>query len=283
MKILITGSSGTLGKDVIDKLIKTKHSVFPETHQSMDIRDVNSIHHQFQLIKPDLVIHLAALTNVDYCELHKNETYEVNMQGTKNILRECSILNIPLFFLSTGAVFSGSKHTAYSEYDHRNAINIYGKSKLEAENIIKKYKNHCIIRTGWLIGGGKHDKKFISFILKQLQEGKKELKAVADVHGSPTLTDDLAKMILTLIKKSARGTFHIVNSGVASRLDITNEVLKILKEKDIKVTPVKLGYFNEKAKRPKMEALKSIRLKRMGIKELPSWQQSLKKYLLSLS
>lgn len=281
--ILVTGSNGALGSSVKKIFSKSDWQLLLPSHVKLDVSNFSKVTEYFRKASPNIVLHMAAITNVDYCEAHASETYKVNTDATKHLVKECRKFNIPFYFISTGAVFSGTKQSPYTEVDKLKPINIYGKSKLRAEREIIKYKNHCIIRTGWLIGGSKRDKKFISFILKQIKQKKKEIKVVTHIYGSPTLTDDLAKVIMKLIKKNARGTFHVVNKGVASRIDITKEVLKILNIKNIKIIPVKLGYFHEKAKRPKMEALKSIRLKRIGITELPSWQYSLKKYLLSLS
>ena len=289
MKILITGADGMLGESLVTILRQKKHTLFAFSHKKetnlltpLEITDHEQVRKVITSLKPDIIIHLAALTNVDYCEEHPEEAYKVNYGATKNIASICSKENIRLYFISTGAVFSGEKKKSYVEDDICKPINVYGKTKLNAEIEVRKLPHYCIVRTGWLIGGGKKDKKFVSLILSQLKKKVPLLRAVSDVRGSPTLTFDLAKTITKLIQKKAGGTIHVVNEGISSRLDITRELLKIVKS-DTKLEGVPLGYFKEKALRPRMEALDASKLKSKYNLLLPSWQASLRTYIKSLS
>ena len=289
MKILITGADGMLGESLLAQLKKKEHILFAFSHTKktrdlapLEITDHEQVAKVITTLKPDIIIHLAALTNVDYCESHQEEAFKVNYEATKNIVSICKKENIHLYFMSTGAVFSGEKKTPYIEGDVCKPVNIYGETKLKAEAEVRKLTSHCIIRTGWLIGGGDKDTKFVSLILSQLKNKTPLLHAVSNVYGSPTLTFDLATVIIKLIERKAQGTLHAVNRGMATRFDISKKILEILKS-DVKLEAVPFGYFKEKAKRPFMEALDSSKLKSKYHLSLPPWQVSLRTYITSLT
>lgn len=287
MKILITGADGMLGSS-LTPLLKKNHTIIACTHkksysqfQYLDITNYKRVSEMIDRYEIDCIVHLASITNVDYCETHKSETLRVNYLATQHLVSLCMKKNIYFIYLSTGAVFSGKKKFPYRENNRRRPINIYGQSKLLSENVVQKYSLSCIVRTGWLIGGGKNDHKFVSFILNQIQQNKKNIFAVNNVFGSPTITDDLAITIEKLIEYKAVGLYHIVNNGVASRYDIALEIVRIMHAKQ-KVIPVKLGFFHEKANRPKMEALLGEKLHQKYHLKLPNWKESLHKYLYNL-
>ena len=289
MRILITGADGMLGESLFAQLKKKDHILFAFSHSKktrdltpLEITDHEQVAKVITTHKPDIIIHLAALTNVDYCEEYPSEAFRVNFEATKNIASICKKEDIRLYFISTGAVFSGEKKEPYIENDICGPVNVYGETKLKAEEEVKKLSSYCIIRTGWLIGGGNKDTKFVSFILTQLKNKAPLLRAVSDIYGSPTLTFDLAETIIKLIERKAQGTLHAVNRGVATRFDITKKILEILKS-DVTLDAVPFGYFKEKAKRPFMEALDSSKLKSKYHLSLPPWQVSLRTYIKSLT
>ena len=278
-----------LGESLLAQLNKTKHTLFAFSHKKktnilnpLEITNHEQVRKVVIEHKPDIIIHLAALTNVDYCEAHPDEANKINFEATKNIVSISKKENIHLYFISTGAVFSGEKKKPYIENDVCNPVNVYGNTKLKAETEVKKLSSRCIIRTGWLIGGGEKDTKFVSLILSQLKNKVPLLRAVSDVYGSPTLTFDLTTIIIKLIERKAQGTLHAVNRGIATRFDISKKILEILKS-DVKLEAVPLGYFKEKAKRPFMEALDSSKLKSKYHLSLPPWQVSLRTYIKSLA
>lgn len=278
-----------LGESLLAQLKKKDHILFAFSHTKktrdvipLEITDHEQVTKVITTHKPDIIIHLAALTNVDYCESHPDEAYNVNFEATKNIVSICKKESIHLYFMSTGAVFSGNKKNPYIENDVCGPVNVYGKTKLKAEEEVNKLLSYCIIRTGWLIGGGNKDTKFVSLILSQLRNKVPLIRAVSDVYGSPTLTFDLAETIVKLIERKAQGTLHVVNRGMATRFDISKKILEILKS-DVPLDAVPFGYFKEKANRPRMEALDSSKLKSKYHLSLPPWQVSLRTYIKSLT
>ncbi len=278
MNILITGAGGMLGDSMINELHKGKHTIALYSHTQktkdldpLDITNYSEVNKAIKSFRPDVILHLAALTDVDYCELHPKEALEVNYLATKNIAKICKKENIKLFFISTGAVFPGTRKMPYATTDRRHPINEYGRSKMKAENEVRKVPHHVIVRAGWIIGGGVNGKKFVSKILSQLDKNVEVLNVVSNVVGSPTFTFDLSKELIKLIDHGGEGTFHIVNKGIASRLDIVQELISI-RGKKTRINPVELGYFHEVAPRPHMEGL-------ISDKNLPHWKESLRKYL----
>lgn len=278
-----------LGESLLTQLKKKDYSLFAFSHTKktrdltpLEITDHEQVAKVITTHKPDIIIHLAALTNVDYCESHPDEAFKVNFEATKNIVSICKKENIQLYFISTGAVFSGEKKKPYIENDTCDPVNIYGETKYKTEEEVKKLSSYCIIRTGWLIGGGDKDTKFVSLILSQLKKKTPLLRAVSNIYGSPTLTFDLATIIIKLIERKAQGTLHAVNRGIATRFDITKKILEILKS-NVALDAVPFGYFKEKAKRPFMEALDSSKLKSKYHLSLPPWQVSLRTYIKSLT
>lgn len=276
-KILVTGSLGTVGSYV--PAIFTTDELFLTSRKDLDITNRKQVLEIITKVHPDVVIHLAAKTNVDECQRNKREAKLVNSSGTMNLAKACKINNSILIYISTGAVFNG-KNKFFTENSRPSPINYYGKTKLLGEQAIKKSGcKYIIIRAGWIIGGGKQEKKFISYILKQIEDGQKELKVINDKFGTITSAKELVKNIKYLLKAGQHGTFHFASLGSCSRFEIAEYVVKLLK-KDVTVKPVSSITFQKKfsAPRPENEILKSIKL---PSKHFRSWQKSLRDYILS--
>jgi len=157
-KALVTGANGMLGDALCPFLTRSGFLVFPtdiivsDNIYKLDIRDSNAVKRFIQKNKPDIIFHLAAETDVDKCELNKNHAYETNSKATENIATFCKGFDIPLVFISTGAIFNGEKEGGYTELDSPDPINVYGKSKLLAEEKIRsQLSKYYIIRAGWMI------------------------------------------------------------------------------------------------------------------------------------
>ena len=230
---------------------------------------------------PDFIFHFAAETNVDLCEQRPDHAYRINTIGTENVALAASKHNLPLLYISTGAVFRGDSPDPYTELDDPDPLNVYAKSKYEGEKIVKStLSQHFILRAGWMIGGLELDKKFVFKILGQLKEKKKEILAVNDKFGSPTFTFDFAKNILPIISTKRYGLYHMANVGVATRYDIAREIVNILNlNKDVKVTPVNSEHFPLPAPRGRSEAIINYKLDIIGLNLMPRWEDSLRTYL----
>jgi dTDP-4-dehydrorhamnose reductase len=266
-KTLTTGGNGMVGS-YVDFGIKTDQN-------TLDVTDLNSVMAAVEKYKPKVIIHMAALTDLDAGEKNPQLTYFVNTLGTYNIALAARMVKAKLVYISTTAVFDGSKNGPYSEKDVPNPQSHYGHSKYAGELIIQSMlKDYIIARACWIFGGGPAlDKKFVAKILAELQKPETtEVKALNDVSGSPTYAKDLVEALRKLISKNARGIFHLTNGGACSRFDVAKAIVKIIRP-PTKVTPVDSSYFNLPAKRLINESAAS------KIKLMRPWQEALKEYL----
>ena len=267
-KILITGGSGMVGS-------QTKFGI-KLGRKELDINNTSSIEKAFRKHKPDIVLHLAAMTDMMECEKYPKKAFELNVSGTENLAKVCRENNIKLVYISTCAVFDGKKKTPYIEGDTPKPLNVYGKTKLQGEIVSRIILPEVlIIRTGWLFGGGKKDKKFVKKVFDSLKTGN-EVKAVSDRRGSPTYIPDLLNEIKKLIDQESKGIFHIVNTGNASYFEIAKEIKKLGKFKSKIISVKTKDLESPKLNRGKMEGLKSKNIK------LRPWEKALKEYLKNL-
>jgi len=260
-KILVTGGLGTVG-GYVQKAFKNSEVCLMDKND-LDITQKRQVEKKIRKLKPDLIIHLAALTDVDFCEKEKSQAMKVNFQGTKNVASICQSVNIPLIYISTAAVFDGKSPPVggYTEDDFPHPINTYARTKLLGEKVIQSMLNQfLIIRVGWLIGGGKKEKKFISFILGRIQKGE-TVKVVNDKFGTIAYAQDLLTFIKQRLVNSEFGLYHFGCLGVCSRFDIAQTIRDLLNKK-AKIIPVSSKEFEKKfpAPRPQWEVLQSRKI-----------------------
>jgi dTDP-4-dehydrorhamnose reductase len=288
MRVLVTGAAGMLGTALCETLMKRGYKVYAtdintedEGIEFLDVRSYEQVNEALNKHKFDIVIHLAAETDVDKCELEPDHAYLINTIGTQNVALACQKRDIIMVYISTIGVFDGNKLEPYTEFDEPNPINIYGKSKLEGEKIVQRLlKRYYIVRAGWMMGGGpRKDKKFIGKIIKQILEGKKELKVVNDKFGSPTYTVDFSKCLTNLIETGYYGLYHCTNKGYASRYEIAMKTLEYLGKKDIKLIPVSSAHFPLPAPRARSEASINYKLELIKMNYMRSWEEALKEYI----
>lgn len=286
LKAVVTGANGMLG-DSFCPLLENKgyHVVAADIIANakiikLDIKNLDKAMYVVKKEKPGIIFHLAAETDVDKCELNEKHAYETNAKGTENMALCCKELDIPMVYISTGAVFDGEKENGYTEEDITGPVNIYGKSKLEGEKVVKALlSKYYIIRAGWMIGGYNKDKKFVWKIVELLKT-KKEISAVTDKFGTPTFTKDLSKGIYDIVTKGEYGLYHSVNNGgICTRFDIAKKIIEYLNKKDVILKPVDSNAFPMPAPRPKSEALINHRLFSMGMNNMRTWQEALKEYI----
>jgi len=282
MRILITGASGMLGRDLVEALSE-EHEVV-----GLDIKGSRFTVHGLRFIvcditvrekiikaicdvRPEIVIHAAAYTDVDGCEKNKNLAYKVNGIGAQNVTLACKECKASIAYISTDFVFDGEKKEPY------------GKSKLEGEKHISLLLDrYFIIRTSWLFG--RHGRNFVNTILKVAEE-KKELKVVNNQVGSPTYTKDLVYAIQKLITDHRSpitnfGIYHISNSGSCSWYEFAQEIIHtshISHPPSLK--PVSSEESNRPAKRPKFSVLDNNRYIQTVGEPLRPWQEALGEYL----
>lgn len=287
-RVLVTGSSGMLGMDLTRELrigyevigadiVRSPKSVVRRFYKA-DISDGKSTVSLFCKVKPDIVIHAAAWTDVDGCELDSKKAYRINTEGTKNVAIACKKVGATLVYISTDFVFDGRKKAPYKENDKTNPLSVYADSKLKGEAEVKKaLKKYFILRTSWLYG--KHGKNFVDTIAGKAKKAG-VLKVVDDQAGSPTYAIDLARAIHVLMDKNSKdyGIYHISNSGKVSWYEYAKTILRFSGIK-AKVMPISSMELNRPAKRPVMSVMDSSKFESATGYKARSWKSALRGYL----
>lgn len=281
--ILITGASGLLGRALF-KGMGTGYRLIRLSHRDADVTREKRILRIFASLRPWLVIHSAAYTDVDGCESNPEKAFAVNALGTLNIVKAAKKTHSIVLYLSTDYVFAGRKKSPYREEDAAHPVSIYGKSKLKGEEFIRKLlKRYVIIRTSWLFGCGRST--FINTVLKQARK-RRALKIIAEKYSSPTYAADLAEAIGRVIdginSKSWQdkfyGTYHITNSGFCSWYDYAQYILQVKGISNVKILPISLADMKFKARRPVFSALDNSKYAGLTGKPMRSWQEAVKEF-----
>ena len=278
MKVLITGSNGMLGHDLID-VLDGKHELIKTTSKSLDITDEDKVKDYIVNENPDIVINSAAYTDVDGCETNEEIAYKVNGEGVKNLALACKVVDCPLLHISTDYVFNGENNKPWMEDDEVCPISIYGKSKLQGEEAIESILDKFfIIRTSWLYGinGGNFPKTML-----ELAKTHDTLTVVTDEIGTPTYTLDLAQAIAELIETEYYGIYHITNSDYCSWFDFAKYIFEV-KNINVNVVPVTAEEFARPASRPHYSVLNNSNWVNNGFKPLRSYKEAIKDYLKHL-
>lgn len=287
-KVLVTGCGGMLGEAVYaefaDKctLLATDIDLNEDWLSPLDVRDKEEVARVVSDFSPDYIIHLAALTDMEYCEANAVDAYKTNAEGALFLSREALKKDIPFLYISTAGIFDGQKDS-YHEDDIPNPLSMYGRTKHFGELISLSIPKSVVIRAGWMMGGGpKKDKKFIHKIIKQLASGKKEVFALTDMYGVPCYTHDLAKSIYHLLDTNAYGLYHGACDGAASRHDVAKHLLNVLGlQKKITLHKVDKDYFKGEyfAPRPPSEVLVNNKLRQLHSGLTRDWKVCLEEYL----
>ena len=288
-KIYVAGCGGMLGEAFYTQfrdeyILKCTDKDVNESWLSyLDFRDFDTYKKDVTDFKPDYLFHLGAYTDLEFCELNADETYNTNTLTVENAVYIANELDIPLLYISTAGIFDGKKEV-YDDWDQPNPLGVYARAKYMGERfVVENARRYLVCRAGWMMGAGpKKDKKFIQKLMKQLKEGKIELFIVDDKDGTPTFTHDFAKNVKALIRKEYWGLYNMVCGGQTSRFEVTQELLKILRLTDkVKLTPVGSDYFKDTyfAERPPCERLVNRKLKIRNINLMRDWKVALKEYI----
>lgn len=280
MKVLVTGSKGQLGYDVVNELNKRNHTAIGVDIDDMDITDSASVDSVILSVNPDAVIHCAAWTAVDLAESEEEKCTLVNKTGTENVVNACKKIGAKLLYLSTDYVFNGNGTEPWKPYDERSPLNVYGKTKYEGELAVEKYEKHFIVRIAWVFG--KNGKNFVKTVLN-LAKSYDTLNFVDDQIGTPTYTYDLARLLVDMIETEKYGKYHATNEGgFISWYDFVLEILKQAGINGKTVNPVTSEQFKAAAKRPYNSRLDKSRLAENGFEPLPDWKDAVKRYLIEI-
>lgn len=274
MKYLITGSNGQLGYDLIKELESHGENEIVGIDRDVDITNRNLVLKKIKEEKPDIIFHCAAWTNVDGAEDNIEECTKVNVDGTKNLIDAAETVEAKLFYISTDYIFDGNKDGIYEIDDIPNPQNIYGKTKFQGEELVKKYPKHFIVRTSWVFGINGHN--FIKTMLK-LAETKTEINVVKDQIGSPTYTVDLAKLLVDMSNTEEYGTYQANNDGYCSWSELASYIFEI-NNLPIKINPIETCDYPTKAKRPLNSKLSRKSLLDHHFDRLPAWKDAIERF-----
>ena len=299
MRVFVTGVGGQLGHDVVNELDRRAHEAIGSDIQAvysgvndgsavaaapyvqMDITDEAAVRRTIEELKPDVIIHCAAWTNVDGAEAPENreKVHQINAVGTENIARAAKAVDAKMVYISTDYVFDGQGTRPWEPDDKCYApLNVYGQSKLDGELAVSRIlEKYFIVRIAWVFGlNGKN------FIKTMINVGKTHdtVRVVNDQIGTPTYTLDLARLLVDMVETEKYGYYHATNEGgYISWYDFCCEFYKQygLKTTVIPVTTAEYGL--SVAARPFNSRLDKKKLVDAGFKPLPTWQDAVKRYL----
>jgi dTDP-4-dehydrorhamnose reductase len=276
MRIFITGAKGRLGSRLVEQLSADGQVVQGIDIDTLDISQPRIVFEAVQSFEPDLVLHCAALTAVDYCAEHPDEALAINGFGTQNVALACQAANAALLYVSTNEVFDGTSRHGYQEYDPPHPANSYGYSKWVGEQVVRDLvPKHFIVRTAWLFAHG--GKNFIHAMLQVAREGK-PIRVVTNEIGSPTYTNDLADAILQLIATRHYGIYHLTNSGHISRYGFARQALDLAGYNHVPIAPISLAEYPRASRPPEQGVLRNFAAARLGITLRP-WQDAVAAFL----
>jgi dTDP-4-dehydrorhamnose reductase len=271
MRIVITGANGQLGQNLQQVLNRQGFTVLATDVPDFDITD-HKVVQKLTDLRPELIIHCAAMTNVDGCAKNPDIAFRVNAFGTQNVAHACLRTNAALVYISTNEVFDGQSGRPYHEDDQPNPVNPYGSSKRAGEQMAARYvQNLYIVRTAWLFSAGG-----INFPGKIIAAAKTktELKVVDDEISNPTYVPDLVEALVQLIQTRAYGIYHFTNSGYCSRYDFAREILRLSGQEQVSIQPIKLADYPRASTVPPFTPLANVIGAELGI-QLRPWQETL--------
>lgn len=275
--ILVTGSTGQLGSDVVKELLKRGYSTLSPNRSEFNLCSEDSIRNYILNSNCEAIVHCAAYTQVDKAEDEKDLCIKINATATKHIAKCAKILDIPMIYISTDYVFDGTKDGKYTENDETNPINIYGESKLAGEKYVQEILDkYYIVRTSWVFNI--NGKNFIETMLR-LSKANNQLSIVNDQIGSPTYTKDLSRLLVDMLETSKYGLYHATNEGYCSWYEFANTIFK-LANINIDIKAINSNEYASRAKRPMNSKLSKDKLIEYGFKPLPNWKDALKDYLI---
>ncbi len=274
-KILILGAGGRLGTALLRSFrFHTSYDLVAVTHrQPSELPELEGLKvYQAELTErsvvknlcieelPDVIINTVALSDVDYCETHREQAWKTNVRVVEYLLQMCCLYDIALVHYSTDYVFDGEAGP-YSEEDQPHPINYYGRTKLASENLCRTSPERTLIlRTNVLYG---HTRKptFVHWVLDRLSRHQ-PFSVVADQYGNPTLIDDLAYATVQLVIQQATGLYHVGGTEWLSRYAFARMIAEVFGYDPELVQPTSTAALNQKARRPLKAGLRTTRIER---------------------
>ena len=268
------------GHEVIGADLGDAQSAAPVT-LPLDIADSVTVRKTLDDVRPDLVLHCAAYTNVDGCERDPDTAFKVNAFGTWAVASAAESVGAALVAISTDFVFDGQKGSPYTEFDKPLPLSQYGASKLAGEELALRHCSRAyVVRTAWLYGANGNN--FPYAIVRRAKE-KGELSVVADQWGTPTYTQDLVRAVDEIVREPLYGVYHASNGGETSWKDFARRILDKLGMFDVPVNPLTsteyAQAFNSPTERPANSVMRNLALELRGASPMRPWEEALDDFI----
>ena len=277
MRIVVTGASGMFGGDIVE-VLSSAHEVIPfKGRADVDLSKPLDTMRAVKAARPDAIVHAAAWRDVDACELDADAAFINNVLSTRHVMLAAADLGCKVVHISSDAVFDGEKQAPYHEFDAPNPINVYGRTKLAAENEVRCFvRRHFIVRVPLLFGV--RGPASANLILKTVETARagREVVATSDQITNPTYTRHAAQVIEGLLCSDMYGTYHVANAGTGSRWDVAAEILRSAGLGGAKTRPAASAEMRRPARRQRYSVLKSLCLKGIMDSEPPDWREALR-------
>ena len=286
--VYIAGAGGMLGRAVHAefsarcRVVATDIALTAPWISEADVRDYAALRRSVMDVRPDVILNLAALTDMEHCEREPTNAWRTNAIGAEHAALLAAELDIPHVYISTAGIFDGAQ-AEYHEFDAPHPLSVYARSKYAGEVFVARHvRQHFVVRAGWMMGGGPAlDKKFVNKIYRQIAAGARELFVVDDKVGTPTYTIDFARGLRRLVESDLYGIYNQACPGACSRYDVACRFVQALGlEGQVLVTRVSSDHFREEyfAPRPPSERLTSLKLDARGLEEMREWTICLDEY-----
>ncbi len=282
-RLLVTGCRGQLGQEFMLRL-SAEYEVIGVGRAEMDVTDRDQVEQIVGEARPQVVLHAAAMTNVDECETRPDLAMAVNAQGTANVAEACRRHGARLVYFSTDYVFDGAKGIPYRESDPVNPLNVYGRSKLEGERaVLERLESATTCRISWVYGKSRQHfvRAIIASARKQVlsAEGSQvPLRIVHDQFSSPTWTTDVVRQTMLVIESGLRGVIHVTAEGGCSRFRMAQVIFETL-GLTVNYVPCTMDEFPQIARRPRYTVMENDELRRAGLSAMRPWRSSLQQFL----
>lgn len=282
MKFFITGGSGLLGERFAavtndDNELLLSHNSNPTKNTiKCDITDQQEVEKVLQREQPDVIMHCAAMTNVDLCEDKTDLAYKINGNGTGNIAKAAEKIGAKVIYVSTDFVFDGNRGY-YKENDEVNPLGIYAKSKYDGEVQLQKYStNWAIARVSVLYGWLEKRQNFTTWVIDQLRQ-KNQINIVTDQVNSPTLADNAAEAMIEIANQDKTGIFHTAGNDAINRFDFTLKIAEAFDLDSSLINPITSNEFKQKAPRPRDSSLSVKKIEKKLNMKMETCSESLKR------
>ncbi len=275
MRVAITGANGLLGSGLV-RVFGERHTALPLTHAECDITDAAKVCAVVAKNKIQAVVHAAAIPDLDICESDPVLAFRVNVEGTRNVVKAAREFGATVVYISTDAIFDGEKRTPYTESDPANPETVYGRTKLQAETVVRTLAEYFIFRIPVLFGPGKAN--FISKGLRRLANGE-EYEVASDQMGGTLYTLDGARKMMEVMEAKRCGTYHLTNSGACDRLELARHAATLSGLNAERIIGKPSAEMGRRAKRSKYAVMEMRALQHAAFTPPRPWQDALAEYV----